>query len=257
MLNIQSGLYLCPQHWLNNTLEIALVGVGATGCAIATLLFKLNHIRSELTHGDYGINLYLFDGKAVTETGKNRTGFLSTEVGMNKSVVMANKLNNALGKQFAVGTGRDFCKKDAKHNFDVVITASDSASSRNMIARSHTEHPSRLAKLWLDVGVGEHYGNVVLGEFGHGKHRLPNVTDLFPAIQLEEEDKKTNRASCDVMDAITRQSFCVNEIGASMGIAILSKLMLQGSIATQGAMYDSATCGSSSIHINKTLNYFN
>lgn len=253
MLNIDSGLYFCPSHWLSSTLRIAVVGCGATGSAVAPLLFKLNHIRRELTAQEYGLKLYLFDPKAVTETGKNRTGYFATEVGMNKAIVMANKLNTAYGRNFAVGHPRVFTSVDATNNYDVIITATDSAKSRYDIQYNVSQVSQRKTRLWLDIGVGEQFGNVVLGEFGHGKHRLPNALDLFPSLASTSEDKALKRASCDVLDAITRQNFCVNEWGATMGIALLSRLMLNGSLTTHAAMYDVETCGSTPIRINRQV----
>ena len=258
MLNVESGLYTCPHHWLENSINIALVGVGATGSAIATLLYKLNHIRRETTDGMYGVKIYLFDPKSVSRTGINRTGFLSTEVGLNKAECIANKLNTAYGKIIAKGIPRPFTKDDASFGYDVVITATDSAGSRYDVGRFN-QNPNlnyrdkAKKRLWLDVGVGEQYGNVILGEFGKGKHRLPNVNDLFPSIKETSDDASLKRASCDVLDAISRQSFTVNETGAATAIAILSKLMINGNISVNGAMYEVETCGSSPIRINRQV----
>lgn len=254
MLNIESGMYFCPSHWLDNTLRIALVGCGATGSAIAPLLFKLNHIRREVTGREYGLNLFIFDPKNVTATGMNRTGFFATEVGLNKAQIMANKLNTAYGQNFAVGYPRPFSGNDAGNRYDVIITATDSAKSRYDIQHHVKQrHHGNRKSLWLDIGVGEQYGNVVLGEFGHGKHRLPNALDLFPSIASTSEDKALKRNSCDVLDAITRQNFTVNEWGAAMAVGLLSRLMLNGSIKVQGSMYDVETCGSTPIRINRQM----
>lgn len=252
MLNIEAGLYFCPSHWLNSTLRIALVGCGATGSAIAPLLFKLNHIRKELTAQEYGLQLFLFDPKNVTETGKNRTGFFSTEVGLNKAEVMANKLNTAYGKNFSCGFPRHFSPSDTSMDFDIVITATDSAKSRYEIQKFMGRKKSKTS-LWLDIGVGEQFGNVVLGEFGRGNHRLPNALDLFPDIAKGEEDNVLKRPSCDVLDALTRQNFTVNETGATTAVGLLSRLMLNGSISVNGAMYDVEQCGSSPIRINREV----
>lgn len=252
MLNIESGLYFCPSHWLNSNLRIALVGCGATGSAVAPLLFKLNHIRRELTAQEYGLNLSIFDPKKVTETGKNRTGFFSTEVGLNKAQVMANKLNNAYGKNFASGFSRPFCPSDTSMDFDIVITATDSAKSRYDI-QGFMGKVKNKTSLWLDIGVGEQFGNVVLGEFGKGKHRLPNALDLFPDIAKGQQDDELKRKSCDILDAISRQNFTVNESGAATAVGLISRLMLHGSISVNGAMYDVEQCGSSPIRINREV----
>ena len=250
MLNIESGLYFCPSHWLDNNLRIALVGCGATGSAVAPLLFKLNHIRRELTAQEYGLQLSIFDPKKVTETGKNRTGFFATEVGLNKAHVMANKLNNAYGKKFASGFSRPFCPSDTAMDFDIVITATDSAKSRYDIQAMMVKKKNAL---WLDIGVGEQYGNVVLGEFGRGKHRLPNALDLFPDIAIAKQDNELKRASCDVLDALKRQNFTVNEQGATTAVAILSRLILHASISVHAALYDIELCSSSPINISRNV----
>ncbi|WP_338455096.1 PRTRC system ThiF family protein [uncultured Alteromonas sp.] len=252
MLNIESGLYFCPSHWLNNNLRIALVGCGATGSAVAPLLFKLNHIRRELTAQEYGLQLSIFDPKKVTETGKNRTGFFSTEVGLNKAHVMANKLNNAYGQNFAYGFSRPFCPSDTSMDFDIVITATDSARSRYDIQEFMGKKKNKTS-LWLDIGVEEQFGNVVLGEFGKGKHRLPNALDLFPEMAKGQHDDALKRNSCDVLDALTRQNFTVNEQGATTGVGLLSRLILNGCISVSGSMYDIEQCGSSPIRINREV----
>jgi len=252
MINIDKGNFTCPEHWLNNTINIVVVGVGATGSAIATMLYKLNHIRREVTDNAYGITVTFFDPKTVTATGANRTGFLKTEIGMNKALTMANKMNNANGSIFAFGSPNAFSFRNLRScdGVDVVITATDSAASRNQIAKDGKSLSDKT--LWLDIGVGGTQGNVVLGQFGKGKHRLPNVSDLFPAMREEAEDKALHRASCDVLDAITRQAFGVNETGAAMGIGMLSRLMLFGSINTHGCLYDIASCRSTPIHVDRT-----
>jgi PRTRC genetic system ThiF family protein len=250
-VNIDSGIFTCPQRWLTEDINIAVMGVGATGSAVATMLYKLNHIRREMTDNQFGINVTFFDPKAVTQTGYNRTGFLRSEIGQNKALCMANKLNNAYGKIFAYGAPTAFSLSALRNprQLDVLITATDSASSRNQIAKQskRLDHGC----LWLDIGVGDTQGNVVLGELGKGKSRLPTVSDLFPSMQAEVQDKAQNRASCDVLDAITRQAFGVNETGAAFGIGLLSRLMLFGSINTQGCIYDVAQCRSTPININR------
>lgn len=252
MVNIESGIFTCSETWLTKTLNIAVVGVGATGSSVATMLYKLNHIRREVTDNQYGINVTFFDPKNVTATGANRTGFIRSEIGMNKATTMANKLNNANGSVFAYGSANKFSLGALKDpsKLDVIITATDSASSRNQIAQMG----NRLSHqpIWLDIGVGGSQGNIVLGELGTGKHRLPNVSDLFAAMKDEREDKDLNRASCDILDAITRQAFSVNETGASMAIGLLSRLVIYGSLTTHAAIYDISNCLSTPININRT-----
>lgn len=250
-VNIDAGIFTCPQRWLSEDVNIAVIGVGATGSAVATMLYKLNHIRREMTDNQFGINVTFFDPKAVTQTGYNRTGFLRSEVGQNKALCMANKLNNAFGGIFAYGVPSVFSLSALRNprSLDVIITATDSAASRNQIAK----HSQLLNNgcLWLDIGVGDTQGNVVLGGLGKGKSRLPTVSDLFPSMQAEAQDKQQHRASCDVLDAITRQAFSVNETGAAFGVGLLSRLMLFGSINTQGCIYDVAQCRSTPININR------
>ena len=69
MINIESGLYTCKEKWLNSDINIVLAGVGATGSAVASMLFKLHHIRKEMTDNEFGLRLALFDPKSVSQTG--------------------------------------------------------------------------------------------------------------------------------------------------------------------------------------------
>lgn len=250
MVNLESGTYSIPHQWLTNDISIALVGVGATGSAVASLLYKLNHIRREITDGDYGVEVALFDPKSVTETGKNRTGFLASEVGKNKAFCMANKLNNSYGKKFCIGVDQPFSFDVYRNAPDMVITATDSAKSRNAIFKNGIHHAKTL---WLDIGVGGSSGNVILGELGKGKCRLPTVCDLFNTLQAEEDDKTLERNSCDTLDAITRQSFTVNEMGGAIGIGLLSQLIFRGSISSHGALYNVKSMQSTPLTINRTV----
>ena len=249
MLLMDENRFVVPDHWINNDIRIALVGVGATGSALATLLFKLHHIRQSISDGLVGLKVSLFDPKSVTVTGVNRTGFLRHEVGFNKAVVMANKLNISYGIPFCKGVAAPFTPDQCRH-YDVIITATDSAASRLAIAQAYV---SKVTTLWLDVGVGGAAGNVVLGQLGKGKHRLPNVADLFDLTTAEKEDKTLQRASCDTLDAITRQAFCVNEVGAATAMGLLSRLIVRGQLSTHGCMYDIEQGDSVPINIDKQV----
>ncbi|WP_428774872.1 PRTRC system ThiF family protein [Vibrio sp.] len=221
--------YRLPLRLIGQTLNVALIGVGGTGSAMAKELIQLDTCLRALD-ANSGLSVTLFDGRNVTEANIARQSFFPSQVGHNKAEATVWTANNLYGKNWRAEGHLESNAQLA--GFDLIITALDRPSTRFEISRNATHR----TQLWLDMGNDATSGQIVCGELTLADKLLPNICDLYDYSQLSDED--ADMKSCSADESITRQQLGVNQFAARLGAQILWNLLRNGELEVHGAYFD-------------------
>lgn len=143
---------------------ITLVGVGGTGSALAIDLARLvYHCRQQ----GLKVGLQLIDPDTVEEKNVGRQQFSPAEIGQNKAISMARRLNLWLGLD-VVGLPERFTAdtnlfgQEARRR--VIVGAVDNWRARAQMAKLlKRANKLRRDMWWVDAGNGEFTGQVLVG----------------------------------------------------------------------------------------------
>ena len=225
-----------PEEMLRRRLRVVVVGCGGTGSAVAGALPYLHQSMLAFGH-PHGMHVTLIDGDEVSPTNCVRQPFSQSEVGLNKAVVLATRLNLFWGLSWDANPSYLTEGGAAPDHADIVVGCVDSRRARAIISKRFAGR----AHYWLDFGNEGTIGQYVLGEFhwapAFGRRderpRLPHVGDLHPEL-LDAELDRRDGPSCSALEALTRQAPFINQILANHGLALLSRLFRYGSIEHHG-----------------------
>jgi PRTRC genetic system ThiF family protein len=168
---------------LRNKVRVLVVGCGGNGSAIAAGLPYLHQALLAYGHPE-GIHVTLLDPDVITPTNCVRQPFSQSEIGLYKSVVLANRLNLFWGLDWE-GIPERLDPKRRLDGVDIVIGCVDTRAARAPIAKC-AEDWSEVG-YWLDIGNNADSGQFVLGEPLNRRNRrrrlrLPTVSELFPEV---------------------------------------------------------------------------
>ncbi|MUJ20365.1 PRTRC system ThiF family protein [Aliivibrio fischeri] len=231
---------------LNEAIKVVLVGAGGTGSAVLTGLFKLHTTLTRL--GSKGLDVTVYDPKSVSTANIGRQAFWSEkDCGHYKASLLINRINQfgQLNWKSVIDKfdADDFSfNSSAANSFDLLITTVDSAKARFDIGSKLAQYNQTLGanqnqKLWLDIGNGKSVGQAVLGSLcnGDGVSTLPSPFQLFKNDWENFDDTKQAAPSCSTLEAISKQSFMVNDSVAISALSmILFPLLRNGEIKNHG-----------------------
>lgn len=231
--------FYTPESWLENEINIIVVGAGGTGSALLTELSQINYMISTITEQQISLNIEVYDADIVTQSNIGRQAFHVSDLGMNKADVLVSRLNMYAGTNWT-SIPHNFIPTDASvARTDLIITCVDKAKVRADIGRFFKEDVSsycvRENLLWLDTGNDSSTSQVVLGRALDVKNKLPNVFDLYPQLEnIEDIDED----SCSHVDALRKQSCGINKKTALEATGLIWKLLREGSISHHGSFID-------------------
>ena len=219
--------------------DILLIGAGGTGSQMVTGLARMN--RTLLSLGHPGLHLVVCDGDAVSASNVGRQLFSEADIGLNKAVVLVNRVNMFFGTAWkAYPYNIDRKAGMGPRIPDITISAVDSAKTRVEIPNVLTSRNHHYS-YWLDTGNTQSTGQVILGTTGPLKQPnkdsadyLPHVLDLYKDIG-KEDAKAYQGPSCSVEDAIRRQDLFINQWIATCALEILWKMFRKGCLTVHGA----------------------
>jgi PRTRC genetic system ThiF family protein len=220
---------------LRHRVRILVVGCGGNGSAIAAGLPYLHQALLAYGHPE-GLHVTLLDPDVVSPTNCVRQPFSRSEVGLYKSVVLANRLNLFWGLDWE-GIPERLDPNRKIDGVDIVIGCVDTRAARRGIAKCVADWSE--VDYWLDLGNNADSGQFVLGEPLNRRNRrnslrLRTVSELFPEV-IEGELDRDGQPSCSAAEALERQEPFVNPTLANHALALLARLFRYGTISYHGA----------------------
>jgi len=219
---------------LKHRVRVLVVGCGGNGSAIAAGLPYLHQALLACGHPE-GIHVTLLDPDVVSPANCVRQPFSQSEVGLYKSVVLANRLNMFWGLDWE-GVPERLDTKRRLDGVDIVVGCVDTRKARAAIATCSADWSE--VDYWLDLGNNADSGQFVLGEplnRRNRRHRLRmrTVSELFPEV-IQAELDRGELPSCSAAEALDRQEPFVNPTLANHALALLARLFRYGKISYHG-----------------------
>jgi len=257
------GVHKIHSELLHEKVHITLVGAGGNGSQMLSGLARLHRSLLALGH-PHGLHVICYDPDQVSEANVGRQLYSPSDVGHYKAVLLIHRLNcfHGLDWQAIPLKYQGWQDGYGQHRSDILITCVDSAQARRTIYHAISERTHGTPTYWLDMGNGEHDGQVVLGqpryspEYETHAHmraacklltqrgrrkerkeplpqRLPTVIDAFPDL-LEEGFVEEDRPSCSLAESLATQGVFVNQQVVTWGLFLLETLFRKGEIRHHG-----------------------
>jgi PRTRC genetic system ThiF family protein len=227
---------------LERQVRMLVVGCGGTGSAVVAGLPYLH--QSLVAHGHPGgLHVTVVDGDTISPTNCVRQPFARSEIGLNKSIVLVNRLNlfwglkwEAVPAHLRPGTfiSRSYSGDDLRAH--IVIGCVDTRAARAVI-RDAVGKWSTVSYL-VDLGNSTDSGQFVLGEPLNDRNRrsrlrLRTAAELFPEI-VDPTLDNDGEPSCSAAAALEAQEPFVNSTLAQHALALLARLFRYGTLCYHG-----------------------
>ena len=251
------------EELLQREVRVLVVGCGGNGSAILAGLPYLHSAMLAQGH-PYGLHVTVMDGDAVSPFNSVRQPFAKSEVGLNKAIVLVNRLNifwglswqaipQALTEQTLAPSYAGYGETHLRP--DIVVGCVDTRAARAIIAESTAGFSG--VSYWLDVGNSSSSGQFVLGEPQNSRNkrsrmRLRTISELYPEVTDPALDDD-NEPSCSAIEALERQEPFVNAVLAQHALALLARLLRYGQISHHGGFVDIATSRSVPLAVDPSL----
>jgi len=243
---------------LERQVRVLVVGCGGTGSAVVAGLPYLH--QSLIAHGHPGgLHVTVIDGDTISPTNCVRQPFARSEIGLNKAIVLVNRLNLFWGLKWEVvpahlrqGTFISSGYSGDDLRAQIVVGCVDTRAARATIATSISGFSS--VGYLLDIGNSASSGQFVLGEPQNARNkrsrtRLRTVAELFPEI-VDPALDDDNEPSCSAIEALERQPCFVNALLAQHALALLAQLFRYGEIIYHGGFINLASGVTSPLRID-------
>jgi PRTRC genetic system ThiF family protein len=243
---------------LERQVRVLVVGCGGTGSTVVAGLPYLH--QSLLARGHPGgLHVTVIDGDTISATNCIRQPFARSEIGLNKGVVLVNRLNMFWGlKSDAVPAhlepgshiSRSYSGDDLRAH--IVVGCVDTRRARATI-RDAVSNWSTVS-YWLDLGNNADSSQFILGEPLNERNRrarlrLRTAAELFNEICDQSLDDDGG-PSCSAIEALERQEPFVNSTLAQHALALLARLFRYGEIAYHGGFVNLETGVTSVVRID-------
>jgi PRTRC genetic system ThiF family protein len=238
-------------------LRVLIVGAGGNGSAVLLGLPYLHQAMKVWGHTG-GLHVMLADGDLVSETNCVRQPFASADVGLNKAVVLINRVNLFWGFRWQAHP-EHFHKNSLRSNSSgphLIIGCVDTRAARRAILSAVTRANDSTV-YWLDLGNNASSGQYVLGQPLNAANRrsaarLRTVAELYPEI-VDAEAGEDPLPSCSAAEALERQEPFINQVLATSALAMLARLVRYGILTHHGAFYNASTGRMSVLGVNPDL----
>jgi PRTRC genetic system ThiF family protein len=243
---------------LERQVRVLVVGCGGTGCSVVAGLPYLHQSLVARGHPG-GLHVTVMDGDIVSPTNCVRQPFSRSEVGLNKAVVLLNRLNlfwglkwEAVPAHLKSGShiSRSYSGDDLRAH--IVIGCVDTRAARAAIRDAVSKWST--VSYWLDLGNNADSGQFILGEplnerNRRAKLRLRSAAEIFPEIADPNLDND-GEPSCSSAEALERQEPFVNSTLAQHALAPLARLFRYGEISYHGGFTNLASGVTSVLRID-------
>ena len=246
---------------LERQVRVLVVGCGGTGSAFVAGLPYLHQSLAARGHPG-GLHVTVVDGDTISVTNCVRQPFARSEVGLNKAIVLVNRINLFWGLKWEAvpvhlrqGTfiSRSYSGDDLRAH--LVIGCVDTRAARAVIRDSVSKWST--VSYWLDLGNNADSGQFILGEplnerNRRAKLRLRSAPELFPEI-VDPNLDNDREPSCSSAAALERQEPFVNSTLAQHALALLARLFRYGTVCYHGGFISLSTGVSGRLPIDASL----
>jgi len=243
---------------LERQVRVLVVGCGGTGSAVVAGLPYLHQSLVARGHPG-GLHVTVMDGDTISPTNCIRQPFSRSEIGLNKAIVLVNRLNLFWGLKWeavpallkpGIYISRSYSGDDLRAH--IVIGCVDTRGARAAI-RDAVSNWSTTSYV-LDLGNNSDSGQFILGEPLNERNRratlrLRSVWELFPAI-VDPPLDDDGQPSCSAIEALERQEPFINPTLAQHALAMLARLFRYGEISYHGGFINLATGATSVLRID-------
>ena len=212
-----------PAEWHSRAVHVNVAGCGGNGCHVLMGLAQLQKALRGLGHP--GLEVTAFDPDTVSEANLGRQLFTEEDIGQNKALTLIHRLNIAFGLDW---WAIPLEYRPYQRTPDLLISCVDSKQAR---AGIYDRIRAGKADYWMDLGNGADYGQVVLGQVGPAKKRLPNVAELYPEMLQGYEN---DAPSCSLAEAFTHQELFVNRTLTAFALHLVWTMFRRGKIRVAG-----------------------
>ena len=243
---------------LERQVRVLVVGCGGTGSAVIAGLPYLHQSLVARGHPG-GLHVTVMDGDMISPANCVRQPFARSEIGLNKAIVLVNRLNLFWGLKWEavpvhLGQGtyisRGYSGDDLRAH--IVVGCVDTRAARAAI-RDAVGNWSTISH-WLDLGNNADRGQFMLGEPLNERNRrsrlrLRFAVELYPEIGDPSLDNG-GEPSCSAVESLERQEPFVNSTLAQHALALPARLFRYGEISYHGGFVNLATGATSVLRIN-------
>jgi len=242
---------------LERQVRVLVVGCGGAGSAVVVGLPYLH--QSLIARGHPGaLHVTVMDGDTISAANCIRQPFSKSEIGLNKAIVLVNRLNLFWGLKWEAipahlkpetHISRSYSGDDLRAHIVVgcVDTRAARAAIRNAVSNWST------VSYWLDLGNNADSGQFILGEPLNERNRrsslrLRSAAELYPEV-VDASLDNDGEPSCSAIQALERQEPFVNSTLAQHALALLARLFRYGEITYHGGFINLATGAASVLRI--------
>jgi PRTRC genetic system ThiF family protein len=243
---------------LERQVRVLVVGCGGTGSAVVGGLPYLHQSLVARGHPG-GLHVTVVDGDTISPTNCVRQPFARSEIGLNKAIVLVNRLNLFWGLKWEAvpvhlrqGTfiSRSYSGDDLRA--DIVVGCVDTRAARATIRDAVGKWST--VSYWLDLGNNADSGQFILGEPLNERNRRARLRlrcpwELFPEI-VDASLDDDGQPSCSAAAALEAQEPFINSTLAQHPLALLARLFRYGEISYHGGFINLATGVTSVLRID-------
>ena len=232
-----------------NPVSVNLIGAGGTGSQMLTALARIN--QALVTLGHAGLQVNVFDDDNVEQANLARQLFTSHEIGMNKAVVLINRINRFFGTNWkAVPEKFEHHNKKPSGNrmANITVCCVDTVSSRvnieALLRAADRKSAQRDSNLYLlDFGNSKDTGQVLLstvGEIAQPKSEQFSAVGSLPTwfeeyrLLLDASEDSDATPSCSLAGALEKQDLFINSALVNIGASLLWKMFKDGLLFNRG-----------------------
>lgn len=225
-----------PQH----RISVNLIGLGGTGSQVLDALARIDAALYKLGHP--GLSVTCYDADTVSESNIGRQMFSPADIGLNKAVCLATRVNRFYGLDWeAVPEYYNLHSTPANITVSCVDTVKSRLLINDSLKSNYSANYLTNPYYWLDFGNSAKSGQVILGtpkKIAQPKKSTYNVVSKLPTIMelydLTQIDENESGPSCSLAEALKKQDLFINSTLAQLGSAILWSLFREGILNYHG-----------------------
>lgn len=240
---------IVPEYLKNplHPITVNLIGVGGTGSLVLPRLARMDYGLKLLGHP--GLMVFSYDDDIVEQFNIGRQNFTDTDLRRNKAVCITEKCN--LGYGLLWKAYRRKFEPRLSNMANITIICVDNFKFRksfyDFIEKNRNKknkkrfEPYEQPYFIIDGGNGKDFGQVVVSQWLK-RPSLKNPIELFPDMELQDNEETQGIAGCSYEESLARQDFFINDEIAVGIMKILWKIFREPELKINAIMINQEKC---------------